>query len=233
MSTHEDDQSLSKLYRQAKQQQPPVELDELIIQHASQSHHREKPGHNWRPWLTAASVLLVVPMIWMISREETILADSEPQTHFGQPVSEPLAIEEAADALPAESIADEWPATPPALTPAKPEPMAPLAADMASMDEQTDQPSRVQVTGNRLSNPSVSMNKMRLIEEATGGKKPLNPELMDPELALLFQQFERYLDEGQLDRAASILSDMQASHPAFDYSDLVRRLEQVRSNQPD
>jgi hypothetical protein len=79
----------------------------------------------------------------------------------------------------------------------------------------------------------VARNKQRLIEEATGGKKPLNPELMDPELALLYQQFEQHLAEGQVERAASVLIDMQASHPAFDYSDLLSRLEQIRNNQPD
>jgi hypothetical protein len=233
MSHTEEDKLLSKLYRQSSQEQPPATLDELILQHASQSHHRDKPGRSWRPWLAAASVVLVVPLIWLLTQDTALLESGKPPTTLSLPAAEPATGEPTDDAEAADSSAAPAPVVAaPVMEAQTAEPAAP-PADAAMMEEEVAEPARIQVTGSRVRSESLALNKQLLIEQATGGKRPLKPDSMGPELALLYQQFNRYLNEGQLDFAEAVLNDMQQSHPEFDYVDLLNRLEQARGQQQD
>lgn len=223
MNHTEDDKILKKLYQQSQQQLPPESLDDLILQQASQSHHREKRGRNWRPWLAAASVVLVVPLIWVMTQSPNMLetTDSRPTINLPQPNNQSTA------AKPAPMAAD---ATPPAAEPEPPVKAAevpvttmPEASTMA--DEQAPQANRIQVTGSRLRTDPALAQKQLLIEQLTGGKRTFNPEKLNPDLALLYKQFEQHLKSGQLELAEEILDEMYDAYPEYDFEPLWLKLE--------
>lgn len=239
MNPNDDDKVLQEIYRSGNDDQPPAQLDQIILQHAQQSHATKSKLRSWRPWLAAASVVLVLPMIWILVQNEQLLDRAAPNAQLTQPQkpkpakelnkqefhSEPEPVlEEEVQMAPAESN----------------QPAAP-SADMASeADDATleDTYGKITVTGSRirredpesLETESVKANREILLNELKTKKKSLKQSNLDPILAMELQRFDMYLEEGKIDQAAQLLQEMQEREPDFDYSELEQRLADTGSD---
>ena len=66
-----DSKILHDLMQDNNQELPPAELDRSILQQARLSTSgNHKP--NYKPWMAAASVVLVLPMVWFLSQNQEL-----------------------------------------------------------------------------------------------------------------------------------------------------------------
>jgi hypothetical protein len=254
MTHSDDDKILKELYQQGNKDEPSAALDQLILQQAKQSHLGPQNKPKWRPWLAAASVILVMPMIWLLVQNEQLLDQSapSPQLEMHKPQAAKPAKElrqrqdraAAPEPVIAESIAEEEEEEEeePVDTPSES-----FEADAYSVDAVFDndafqesmqddiQDSEVVVTGSRSqsSEPesaSVESNREMLMNEFKAKKKTLKQSNLDPLLALELQQFEQYLEDGEVAQATQLLQEMMQREPDFDYQQLEQRLADAQAN---
>ncbi len=238
MNPNDDDKVLNEIYRSGNKDQPPEQLDQIILQHAQHSHATKSKLRSWRPWLAAASIVLVMPIIWLLVQNEKLLDQAAPNAQLTQPQkpkpakelskqefhSEPEPVLEEALMAPAES---NQPAAPAA-------DMAVEADDLQNMEEQ----GKIAVTGSRfkredpasLETESVKANRELLMNELKVKKKTLKQSNLDPILAMELQRFEMYLEKGKINEATQLLQEMQEREPDFDYSELEQRLADAGSD---
>ena len=81
---NDDKHTIDQLY-QSTAEGPPKHLDQAILQHAkAQQRPQPRQLRSWRPWLAAASVVLVLPFIWMLTLQPELTQsnqlDASPQT---------------------------------------------------------------------------------------------------------------------------------------------------------
>ncbi|MCB1583747.1 MAG: hypothetical protein KDI92_11830 [Xanthomonadales bacterium] len=242
MNQSDDDNILNELYQQSHDEQPPKTLDNLILRQAKLSNRASKPTKSWRPWLAAASVALVMPMIWLLIQNNQLLEQTsslsplespKPQSakpakelrkQTNQAAAEPVLEEEAQNA-PVESIE-------PAVTAAD---IAIESDDSHEYLQEDFQDKKVVVTGSRikresLETDSVKANRELLMNEFKVKKKTLKQSNLDPILALELQRFDQYLEQEKIEQATQLLQEMMEREPDFDYSELEQRLADAREN---
>ncbi|TDR16284.1 hypothetical protein [Marinicella litoralis] len=237
MNQQDEDKKLTELYRAANQDMPPADLDELILKHAKQAVKKESKhdyfgsGRQRQPWLAAASVVLLIPMIWLLTQSELISTES-----LTIPNSENHAAENQTKSVNAESLTEESTVEYKRIKitqdnnhiRAKPKSMpAPVAALPQANQEQNSQ----SITGKPIDQQSLKANKALLMNEFKSNKKTIKQSHMDPMMALELQQFNQYLEQGQLEKAERLLNEMIQFYPDFDFQDLWSQLNSKKSAQ--
>jgi len=246
MNNEHEDNLLHDLYQQGNKELPPAALDDIILNQAKQAkrnHTTSNKSHSkksWRPWLAAASVVLVLPMVWFLTQNQQITPDFGSASSVETP--KPTAKKEA---FTNDTIAEEGASY-------KPQP----EAELAEMDDASQD--RITVTGNRMrSEPaespapvldledkietqalrsisgkpidqeSLQANMQILKDEFKAKKRTIKPSTMDPLMALEYEQFGRYLELGDIEKADQLLTEMQESWPDFDFEDMIYRLAEA------
>lgn len=234
MNQSDDEKLLNDLYHQGHDEEPPKAIDALILQQAKQSNQPSHKHNNWRPWLAAASVVLVMPIIWLLVQNEQLMeqATTVPTIESNEPKPAKVARKEAKP-----QVAEEYMMAPAESERPANEPAAPavdMGADTIDLQDTEDQ-GKITVTGSRikredLETESVKANRQVLMNEFKAKKKTLKQSNLDPILALELQQFEQYLELGEFEQATQLLQEMQEREPDFDYSELEQRLVDAREN---
>ncbi len=245
MNHTDEDKILNDLYQQANQEQPPKALDDVILQHAEQSLSNEgqqvstHTAKNWRPWLAAASVVMVLPLIWLLTQNQELTSDlGQIQTIEPKPrpsIGPKLKSESVADDAGVESDTMEMEAFKPnentAVNRAISSPPVSEAVsannDLSAIIEQEVQHS---ITGRPIDHESLQANKELLLGELKAKKRTIKPSTMDPLMALEYEQFGRYLEQGKIEAADQLLTEMQDNWPEFDFEDMIYRLATAEIN---
>lgn len=234
MSQSDDDKILNNLYQQGHHDEPPTEIDELIMQHAKQSHQSSQNRKNWRPWLAAASVVLVMPVIWLLVQNEQLMeqATPVPTIEADKPKPAKMARKEAKPQVAEEIMMAPTQSERQTYDPAAP--VAGMAADSLDVQdlEEEDKFTETDSLSKRedVETESVKANRAMLMNEFKAKKKTLKQSNLDPILALELQQFEQYLEQGELEQATQLLQEMQEREPDFDFSELAQRLSDAGSD---
>jgi len=216
-------------------------LDDLILKHAQQSKQIEnrtasyKTKNNWRPWLAAASVVLVVPMIWLLTQNQQLSQD------FGQLQSKEVQPKTTQDASPkaeksfadnagieaemSEQDSEEQGKITITDSRIRSEPEAP--APMADLQDMIEQQGQRSITGKPIDQESLQANKELLMNEFKVKKRTIKPSTMDPLMALEYEQFGRYLERGEIEAADQLLTEMQENWSDFDFEDMIYRLAEA------
>lgn len=249
------DKVLNDLYQQANQEQPPAALDEIILKQAKQAQSglnkstANKSKNNWRPWLAAASVVLVLPLIWFLTQNQAIMPEFDsaqsieaPKPSAKQPSTKPGTQQETnineafADDLNMESAAenellemdqdgqeDQGRIT---VTGSRAR-TEPAPAPMLDLEDKLEQQTQRSISGKPINQESLNANKKLLKDEFKAKKRTIKPSNMDPLMALEYEQFGRYLEQGEIEKADQLLTDMQENWPDFDFEDMIYRLAEA------
>ena len=251
MTDSSDDKLLTELYQAGESKTPPAHLDEAILKQAKSNHGRKTTSQSWRPWLAAASVVLVVPMIWLLSQQDQ-LTESATQ-NLPPPASVPTesaaknkasaadqgAVDDRFAGDMPEAEADRQQQSPTAAVSLEERNSTPKSVAIQDLEEQLqaapeppsataeelqDSDTLISITGNRISRAAVEAKKEQLKAELSAPKKTIKASTMDPLMALEYAQFNRYLEQQQFDQADQLLTDMQERYPEYDYEDMIYRL---------
>ncbi len=225
---HQDDQQLDELYKNANQDQPSKQLDDLILQHAMQSEPSVRhTKRRWQPWFATASVLLAVPMIWLLTQNQQLVeqnfnSDLKPtEISHPTPQSEPPAMP-ANDTVKYTNEPMEAPIVPKRSA-------IESAAQPLTESTQTDQESRkISVTGEPIDQQSLSSNKQLLMDELKTKKRSLKRSNMTPMMALETAQFNEYIAAGKWQAAEQLLMELETNWPDFDFSELEAQLNALK-----
>ena len=251
MTQSSDDKLLTELYKAGENNAPPAHLDAAILNQAKSDQRRKATGQSWRPWLAAASVVLVIPMIWLLSQQDQLIetATQSLPSSTTEPVdsvakNKASAAEQGtmddsfADAIPEAEADRQWKA-PSAAVSLEQRNSTPKSVAIKDLEEQlqaTPEPSSapaealqdsdtlISITGNRISRAAVEAKKEQLKAELQAPKKTIKASTMDPLMALEYAQFNRYLEQQQFDQADQLLTDLQERYPDFDYEDMIYQL---------
>ncbi len=238
MNHADEDKILNDLYQQANQEQPPKALDDVILQHAEQSLSNEGRQvstpitKNWQPWLAAASVVLVIPMIWLLTQNQELTSGLEHTQSFeskpSPTIDAKLKSESVADDVGIEADTEEMEAFEPNESPvvnhAVSKPPAPKAVSVNDLQAIIEQQGQRSITGKPIDRESLQANKELLLGELKAKKRTIKPSNMDPLMTLEYEQFGRYLEQGKIEAADQLLTEMQENWPEFDYEDMIYRL---------
>jgi len=220
MSNHKEDKIWRKLYQQSKNEQPPKAIDDLILQHAKAEITKNKSfsRNKWRPWLAAASVVLVLPLIWLLTQNNELI-DTEaldtpmlaPKPIQAAPVEQGIEVEliELDDLKEYEEMEQAAPST------------TQRKSATADIIEST-------ATNSRLKAESLNANRHLLMDELKASKKTIKQQNLDPIMALELQQFHQYIENNQLEMAEQLLADMRHSYPDFNYDELIHLLAETK-----
>ena len=243
MNNQDEDKILNDLYQQANQELPPAALDDLILKQAQQAKQIDSKASStikthWRPWLAAASVVLVIPMIWLLTQnpqlsqdmgqienpvvQPKVASDTTPQTEKVMANDAGMEAELAVPTKLTQSAETEQAKSTTASS-ARQEPAA-APAPMADLQEIIEQQGQRAITGNPINQESLQANKALLMNEFKAKKRSIKPSTMDPLMALEYEQFGRYLQQGEIEAADQLLTEMQERWPEFDYEDMIYRL---------
>jgi hypothetical protein len=237
MNNQDEDKIINDLYQQGNQEQPPKALDDLILKHAEHSTHQSqqpaavKSKNNWRPWLAAASVVLVMPLIWLLTQNQELSQD------FGQTQSLESKSKEQLETAPSidnafadddieayetddQDFEEQGKIT---VTGARMR-QEPAAAPMPALEEVIGDGVQRSITGKPIDFDSLQANQKILKDELKAKKRTIKPSTMDPLMALEYEQFGRYLERGEFDAADQLLTEMQENWPDFDFEDMIYRL---------
>jgi|GEM_PF-2128458 len=141
------DPNIDKLYQDTDKAQPPKAIDDAIMARAQQAHQPTRLGR-LRPWLAAASVLLAVPILWLML-EQPELQQARQESLQPEPV----------------------PSVPMSTDSAKPNAKAKTSADTIDLqDSETDQDT-ITVTGSRLRHQEPESDAAGLEAPAPAEKK--------------------------------------------------------------
>ena len=228
MNNKDEDQILNDLYHQGNQEQPPKALDDLILKQAQQSQlATSKSKYNWRPWLAAASVVLVLPMIWLLTQQQQLRPELKPiqaPTNQATETLNPAPKAEEAFAADAVMEADEAMEDNQITVTGSRIQAEPAAAPMVDYQDLIERQGQRSITGKPIDQQSLQANKELLMDEFKAKKRTIKPSTMDPLMLLEYEQFGRYLDEGNIEAADQLLSEMQENWPDFDFEDMIYRL---------
>jgi hypothetical protein len=241
MNNKDEDQILSDLYQQGNQEQPPKALDDLILKQAQQSQlATSKSKHSWRPWLAAASVVLVLPMIWLLTQQQQLSSELKPiQPPTSQAAETLNAAPKAEEAFAADADMEaeamdhdqaEYGKITVTGSRLKAAPESPAAAPMVDYQDLIEQQGQRSITGKPIDQQSLQANKELLMDEFKAKKRTIKPSTMDPLMLLEYEQFGRYLDEGNIEAADQLLTEMQENWPDFDFEDMIYRLAEVEAS---
>lgn len=238
MSQMNEDKLLNDLYQQANQEQPPKTLDDLILQHAKSStlESNSKPVktiNHLHPWFAAASVVLVLPLIWLLTQNQELRSEVEqikpveiqPQIQSKvktKPMSSANVQSVSTDEV-AEAYTDKEKAT----DPSKYEEVVVLPAPMIDLPNIIEQEGSYPISKQTIDRKSLQANKELLMNEFKAKKRSIRPSTMDPLMALEYEQFGRYLERGEIEAADQLLTDMQENWPEFDFEDMIYRLAEA------
>ncbi|MCX7555010.1 hypothetical protein OS175_14130 [Marinicella sp. S1101] len=258
MNNENEDQRITDLLR-ADNEQPPKALDDAILKYAksSQTENQNVEAKNkkrdWKPWLAAASVVLVMPLLWLMSQNESLIQSKEtsvmPQAapqpsakSMGTPALEQRneqRFEQALESAHADFVDDEQEqlneedkitVSGSRIKSALDEAQAEPAAYIDQFEQVMEVESQRSITGRMIDHESVEANKALLKDELKAKKRTIKPSNMDPLMALEYAQFGRYLEQGQFDLADQLLTEMQENWPDFDYEDMIYRLAIAEAN---
>ncbi len=230
-----ENQIINDLYQQGNQEQPPKALDDLILKHAQQSQHTASnavKGRQWRPWLAAASVVLVLPLIWLLTQNQQLHETTET---MGQSIGNDTAPvkSEAPKNLNDAGTSAELPVMDEVEVEAEASPEIssyyeqPAAAPMLDSQEKIEAQSQRSISGKPIDKASLQANKAVLMDELKAKKRTIKPSTMDPLMALEYEQFGRYLEQGQIESADNLLTEMQENWPDFDFEEMIYRLAEA------
>lgn len=251
MNTNDEDKLLTDLYRQANQEQPPVALDDLILKHAQQSNQKKtdiQSKSSWRLWVAAASVVLVIPMIWLLTQNQQLSEDMGPltssdahpkKTMDATPKAEPSMADDAGmvdkpSRQPARTEKDterEEKLTVTGSRIVQSDPESPAPAPMANLQEMIEQQGQQSITGRPIDQDSLQANKELLMDEFKSKKRTIKPSSMEPLMLLEYEQFARYLEQGEIEAADQLLTQMQENWPDYDFEDMIYRLVEAELDQ--
>ncbi len=222
-----DEKLLDDLYRQSPQDEPPASLDQQILAQAQASNPINKP--NRTPWLAAASVVMVVPLIWFLTQNPELTEEASAVEIQPQATLKTETQEEAQTEVPVVSddeaglYLDQAPEPAPAMS-------APAPVNSMAEIQQVIEEENLAITGQPLSQESLERNRKQLIEELKGKKRRITPGTMSPLMALEYEQFNRYLERGDIELADQLLTEMQANFPDYDYEDMIYQLAEAELN---
>ncbi len=225
---HKDDQQLNDLYKNANQDQPSKQLDDLILQHAMQSEPSARyTKRRWQPWFAAASVLLAVPMIWLLTQNQQLVEqnyNSDPNpTEVSHPTPQPEP-----PAMPANDTGKYT--NEPMEVPIVPKRSSiESATQPLTESRQADEESRkTSVTGEPINQQSLTANKKLLMDELKTKKRSLKRSNMTPMMALETAQFNEYVAAGNWQAAEQLLMELKTNWPDFDFSELAAQLNALK-----
>jgi len=238
MNQQDNNKILNDLYQKANHELPPKALDDVILKQAQQSNNQtvstKQTKKKWHPWLVAASVVLATPMIWLLTQNQQLTSDKIKTPLIQVPESPPPAmaktttetVPQESNGIEAESIGasefteDNTP-TSLQLAPEKPSP-APLP--MLDLDDKVEEQTQRSISGRAINHKSLQANKELLMSEFKIKKRTIKPSTMEPLMALEYEQFGRYLEQGKIEAADQLLTEMQERWPEFDFEDMIYRL---------
>lgn len=248
MNKKTEDQILTELLHD-KNEQPPKALDDIILNHAKASHSQNEPvtkKRDWKPWLAAASVVLALPLLWILTQNQELTkvpepfpapqVEQKPSVEIQGVIAESEAVMSDTDYHGDEQdqLEEQGKIT---VTGSRimraPEPDAAQEEPAAYLDvfeESVEAESKRSITGKEINYESLEANKTLLKNEFKAKKRTIKPSNMDPLMALEYAQFGRYLEEGQFDLADELLTEMQENWPDFDFEDMIYRLAEAEAN---
>ncbi len=246
MNNKTEDQILTELLRDANEQ-PPKALDDLILNQAKVNNNAAANAkiqkRDWKPWLAAASVALVMPLLWMITNNEELTHTKEvlstpqitpkPSTELDQSLTRPESTFSDADFVghEQEQLHDmgEITITGSRIKQTIDEAQEEPATYIEIFDESIETESQRSITGKVIDQESLETNKVLLKNELKAKKRTIKPSNMNPLMALEYEQFGRYLEQGQFDLADQLLTEMQDNWPDFDFEDMIYRLAEAET----
>lgn len=208
---HDDEKVLKELYFEMDLDQPPADLDQIILAQASSN---KKPSRHFKSWLAAASMVLVFPLVWLITQQV--------DTYHDDPVSkdqnfDPSPVVPQAEkthqstttyqhSIPQGTDAEE-----------RSEPVA-MSAPAAILPPQSKDS---QNSDNRLQDTSDSFaaNKQLLLDELSAGKRKPSEKNLTPQMILKIEQLNQLIENKHWAEAQSLLDELQSSHPEYDFSE--------------
>lgn len=229
MNQQNEDNILNRLYQDANQEQPPAALDDLILKHAqysSASKISKQRLNNWQPWLAAASVVLVIPMIWLLTQNQDLTNEMAPiqdtEIHPAKakktlPKAESAAQESGLDAEQSEiNVKRSRISTEP----------TPIAAPVPTLDapQASAEQNQRSIDEKSINQQSLKANQAMLMDEFKAKKKTIKQSNMEPIMALELQQFHQYIEQGQFESAKLLLDEMIKTYPDFEFQDLINQL---------
>jgi len=228
MNQQDEDKILNQMYQAANQEQPPEALDELILKHA-QSTQRPTKTKSWQPWLAAASVVLVIPMIWLLTQNQQLTKDLASH-HL--PENQPTEINDAppktGTVMNSISVDQEQSPSKATDSQSKPAPSPTMPSAVAQTREAESQQS---ATDQASKQRSINTNKTLLMNEFKAKKKTIKPGNLDPIMALELQQFNQYLEQGETESAELLLNTMMQDYPDFEFQAMLNQLNSQKSKQ--
>ncbi len=236
MNQQDQHKLLNNLYQKGNQEQPPAALDELILKQAQQSNQMENTSrelnkkNNWQPWLAAASVVLAIPMIWLLTQNQELSQDIGQIQSFESQAVKSQEVAPKAEAFASDTVIQTEQRNTTTGNHIKPIPSS-APSPMADSQQASEEQAETSITGKPIDQQSVQANKTLLLNEFKAKKRSLKPNNLDPIMALEIQQFNQLIEQGDVDSAEQLLNSIMLDHPDFDYQDLLSELATKKSKQ--
>lgn len=233
-------------------EQPPAALDQLIKNAAQDSlkpKQAKTKGNNRTMWMAAASVAMVVPLLYWLTftvqpTDMQQSADYFPQAEMDSVAAPKPAVQAAPKAD--KKVAAERKAA---------QTYEALADDMDTDQQNIPEQGKITVTGSRIMHdteddnfaetemaeeqlgeaaaepapmPSLERNRALLKSEFKAKKQRINKDsIADPMMALEWQQLQQYIDQGDKVKAQALLATMRVDWPNYDFTALSEQVENM------
>ncbi|KAA3651969.1 MAG: hypothetical protein DWP95_00295 [Proteobacteria bacterium] len=204
------DPNLHQLYQSGNKAQPPKNLDAAILAHAEQAFKPTRLGR-MRPWLAAASVLLTVPILWLMLQQ--------PELQLSRQESLPL------DAMPSPAPATD---NPKAMDEAQATESAELSDYLDPQDLESEQ-GPITVTGSRIKHQNSKPDEVGIATSSAAEKKQSLPREAKRETSkpiALKAEPEIFAEDSMSSTAASYAPDnTQIQQTSATIAELIKHLK--------
>ena len=228
-------------------EQPPVALDQLI-KNAAQDSLKPKQiktkGNNRTMWMAAASVAMVVPLLYWLTLTVQPTEMQQGTDYFPQAEMNPVAAPKADKKVAAKRKAAQ--------------PLEALSDSMYKDQQNMPEQGKITVTGSRIMREpeaddetyyeadiaeeaqlgeavaepapilSLERNRALLKSEFKAKKQRIHKDsFADPMMALEWQQLNQYIEEGKKQQAQALLATMRVDWPNYDFTSLTEQIKNM------